>query len=369
MDNPLLRLLSPQPMQYQQGSGAMPVMQQPQMQPQQMAPNKGMNFMRDLVAGALLSYGGAGVAPVLAGQQQRRKREEDMLAQQAEQQRQNQTAAYFRDKDPELAKAIELGVIDGRSAMSIWQQKQQGMEPPTPYTDIAKAKRDLDAGYITPEQYQQMVSGQGQGTDYSERAQAAQQFGLSPDDPGYQSFILTGKMPREDQAPLTATDKKAILEADEMVAANEAALQALTAAEKLSGTANSGMLAGTRAWAGNALPDLLVPDFVSSPQSSQATAEMDNVIMNQALSSMKAIFGGNPTEGERAILLELQAASSMPKPVREQVLRRAKEAATRRLEFNRQRASSLRGGDYYKTGAGGVPGAPVANGWTIEQVD
>jgi type II secretory pathway pseudopilin PulG len=129
MDNPLLRLLSPQPMQYQQGSGAMPVMQQPQMQPQQMAPNKGMNFMRDLVAGALLSYGGAGVAPVLAGQQQRRRREEEMFAQQQEQQRQNQTAAYFRDKDPELAKAIELGVIDGRSAMSIWQQKQQGQEP------------------------------------------------------------------------------------------------------------------------------------------------------------------------------------------------------------------------------------------------
>jgi type II secretory pathway pseudopilin PulG len=144
MDNPLLRLLSPQPMQYQRGSGAMPVMPQPQMQPQQMAPNKGMNFMRDLVAGALLSYGGAGVAPVLAGQQQRRRREEEMLAQQAEQQRQNQTAAYFRDKDPELAKAIELGVIDGRSAMSIWQQKQQGAEPdyPSSYREFILAQEN-----------------------------------------------------------------------------------------------------------------------------------------------------------------------------------------------------------------------------------
>jgi type II secretory pathway pseudopilin PulG len=161
MDNPLLRLLSPQPMQYQQGSGAMPVMQQPQMQPQQMAPNKGMNFMRDLVAGALLSYGGAGVAPVLAGQQQRRRREEEMLEQQAEQQRQNQTAAYFRDKDPELAAAIEQGIVDGKTAWLAWQDKQKGAEPPTPYTDIAKAKRDMDAGYITPEQFDQITSGQG----------------------------------------------------------------------------------------------------------------------------------------------------------------------------------------------------------------
>jgi hypothetical protein len=365
MDNPLLRLLSPQPMQYQRGSGAMPVMQQPQMQPQQMAPNKGMNFMRDLVAGALLSYGGAGISPVLYGQERRRDREEEMFAQQQEQQQLNATKQWLKAKGREDL----IPLVDAGQASDALRMATQQAEKPTPYTEAARAQADLQAGYITPGQYQQIVSGQGQGTDYSERAQAAQQFGLSPDDPGYQSFILTGKMPREDQAPLTATDKKAILEADEMVAANEAALQALTAAEKLSGTANSGMLAGTRAWAGNALPDLLVPDFVSSPQSSQATAEMDNVIMNQALSSMKAIFGGNPTEGERAILLELQAASSMPKAVREQVLRRAKEAATRRLEFNRQRASSLRGGDYYKTGAGGVPNAPAANGWTIEQVD
>jgi hypothetical protein len=161
MDNPLLRLLSPQPMQYQQGSGAMPVMQQPQMQPQQMAPNKGMNFMRDLVAGALLSYGGAGVAPVLAGQQNRRKREEEMFAQQQEMATKNKTVEYFKKLDPELAVAIENGVIDGGTAYKIWTDKQRGAEAPTPYTDIAKAKRDLDSGYLTPEQFQQITSGQG----------------------------------------------------------------------------------------------------------------------------------------------------------------------------------------------------------------
>ena len=129
MDNPLLRLLSPQPMQYQRGSGAMPVMPQPQMQPQQMAPNKGMNFMRDLVAGALLSYGGAGVGPVLAGQEQRRKRQDDMMAQQEEMQRKNQTVEYFKKLDPELATAIETGVIDGGTAYKIYMDKQRGADP------------------------------------------------------------------------------------------------------------------------------------------------------------------------------------------------------------------------------------------------
>jgi hypothetical protein len=357
MDNPLLRLLSPQPMQYQQGSGAMPVMQQPQMQPQQMAPNKGMNFMRDLVAGALLSYGGAGVQPILNAQEQRRKREEEMLEQGKEQAQINQTKAWLKSQGREDL----VSLVDAGQASTALQIATQKPEKPTPYTEAARAKADLDQGYITQEQYQQIVSGQGQDNVYAQREKAALDFGLTPDSPAYQSFVLTGKMPREDQAPLTATDKKAILEADDMVAQNEAAVQALGQAEQYSPEANSGMLAGTRAWLGNKLPDLLVPDFIASKESSLATSNLDNVVMGQALSSMKAIFGGNPTEGERAILLELQASSSMSKPERAALLKRAKALAQRRLEFNQQRAASLRGGDYYKTGAGGQP-APQMGG-------
>jgi hypothetical protein len=144
MDNPLLRLLSPQPMQYQQGSGAMPVMQQPQMQPQQMAPNKGMNFMRDLVAGALLSYGGAGISPVLYGQERRRDREEEMFAQQQEMATKNKTVEYFKKLDPELAVAIENGVIDGGTAYKIWTDKQKVAQPdyPSSYDEYLLAQKD-----------------------------------------------------------------------------------------------------------------------------------------------------------------------------------------------------------------------------------
>ncbi|MDK1493368.1 phage tail tip lysozyme [Sinorhizobium sp. 7-81] len=210
------------------------------------------------------------------------------------------------------------------------------------------------------------VGGAGQtinvGNEVDARKVAAESLGLTPEDPRYQSFILTGKFPREDAQALTATDKKAILEADEMVAANQSALDALSQAESLSDKANSGWFAGARASIGNNLPDWVVPDVVSSPESSQATTDMDNAIIGQAITQLKTIFGGNPTEGERNILLELQGSSTMPREVRKQVFGRARALAEKRLQFNKDRATDLRGGTYYKP-----DGAP-ATGQNIDDL-
>lgn len=205
---------------------------------------------------------------------------------------------------------------------------------------------------------------QGQGKpDYNDpnyifetrKAQAAQ-LGITPDDPRYASYVGTGKMPREDAQPLSATDKKAILEADEMVMANETAITALQEAKKLSPQANQGWFAGARAGIANNLPDWMVPDAVSSPESGQATANLDNAVVGQALAQLKTIFGGAPTEGERQILLDLQGSSSLPELVRQQIYDRAIRAAQQRLEFNRQRAAQLRNQEYYK---GGGPQRPA----------
>jgi hypothetical protein len=197
-----------------------------------------------------------------------------------------------------------------------------------------------------------MAPGGGPQDEFAKRKAAAEANGMTPDHPAYQSYILTGRMPREDQAPLTATDKKAILEADEMVAANEAAIAALDRAAGISDQANQGLGASTRAKVGSLLPDIMVPDAISSPESSAATIQLDNEIMGQALQSMKSIFGANPTEGERAILLELQASSSMPKEARKGVIARAKALAERRLQFNRERSQQMRSGEFYKGGSG-----------------
>ena len=199
------------------------------------------------------------------------------------------------------------------------------------------------------------------------RAKAAVEQGLDIKDPHVRQFILSGKFPREDQAPLTATDKKAILEGDEAVLTNRAVIDALTAAEGLNKQANSGWGASARATLGNNLPDIMVPDVISSPKSSEATANFENLVLGQALSQLKATFGAAPTEGERKILIDLQASVNKPPQVRAEILARAKALANARLQFNEQRAAQLRNNTYYKPGGSGQPGAGGGAGGTPRQ--
>jgi hypothetical protein len=186
------------------------------------------------------------------------------------------------------------------------------------------------------------VGGAGQtinvGNEVEARRAAAEQAGLKPEDPAYQVFILTGKLPRENEQTLTATDKKAILEADEMVQGAENVIPLLNRAIELNDEAYSGPTAGIRGTIMGAFGD----------EAGQATQELDNVVTGQALGQMKSIFGGNPTEGERAILLDIAGSSKLPPEVRKGIFDRAMAAVNRRLEFYRQRANDMRGGTYFK---------------------
>lgn len=198
------------------------------------------------------------------------------------------------------------------------------------------------------------VGGAGQtinvGNEVEARRQAAAQAGLTPDDPAYQGFILTGKLPRENEQSLTATDKKAILEADEMVQSTQNVLPLIDRALQLNDKAYSGPTAGLRGLVTGAL----------GMEGGEATQELDNVVINGALTQLKAIFGGAPTEGERAILLDMSGASNQPAPVRRTIFERAKQAAERRLKFYQQRATDMRGGTYYKPGANSADQPPSA---------
>jgi len=182
-----------------------------------------------------------------------------------------------------------------------------------------------------------------------QRKQAAASLGMTPDHPAYQSYVATGKMPREDAQPLTATDKKAILEADEHVLTNKTAIENLNLAKDLSKKSYEGPMAKDRG-------------YVASLFGSEAgtnTTKLDNVVQTNALGQLKSIFGGNPTEGERNILLEIQGSSNQPDAVRQDIYNRAIELAKKRLEFNEKRAGELRGGNYYKKGGGAPQNQPA----------
>jgi hypothetical protein len=167
--------------------------------------------------------------------------------------------------------------------------------------------------------------------------------GQDPSTPQNQQFISTGKYPREDAQPLTATDKKAILEADEGVLSARTAIEALQKATDLSAKAFAGPMAGKRGYAASFLGE--TSDF---GKAGIATAELDNVVTSNALSQLKAIFGGAPTEGERKILLDIQGSVNQSHEVRKKIYERAIEMAKHRLKFNEERATELRGGQFYK---------------------
>lgn len=185
-------------------------------------------------------------------------------------------------------------------------------------------------------------------SDADARIAEAVKLGYDPKSEAVRQYALTGVFPKENQQRITAIDKKFIEEADQMVMANKSVVDAMQKAKAVSSAANSGPLASARGWLGANLPDSAVPDFLSTSGSGMATMELDNQVVGNALSQLKTIFGGNPTEGERKILLDLQGSSSMPKEVRDRLYDTAARRAQRYAEFNEVKAAAMRSGEYYK---------------------
>lgn len=162
-------------------------------------------------------------------------------------------------------------------------------------------------------------------------------------------YILTGKYESETPA-LSVSDRKAILSADEGIESGKGVLGNLKEAMDLSKKAYEGPTAGPRS--------VLTGMFGS--EAGLATQNYDNVVTNNALSSLKTVFGGNPTEGERKILLDVAGSSSKPDAVRQEILKRAYSAAERRISVMQERANEMRGGTYYQPGNGQVRGTEPA---------
>ena len=275
-------------------------------------------------------------------------------------QQQTKTMKFLEMQNPELAQAVKSGGLSAQDAVGmLWKQKLEAPKPKTydfkTLPDGTYGTFDSEAGQFNP---MGKAAKEENPDEFTLRQQQAQQLGMKPDDPRYQTFALTGKMPREDAQPLTATDKKAILEADEMVLATESAIPLIDQAIDLNKKAYDGFSAGIRGKiAGNL-----------GYEGGEATMELDNVVATQALGQLKAIFGAAPTEGERKILLELQGSVNQPANVRGPIFERAKKLAQRRLEFYQQRANEMRGGEYYKPSGAANQGNRTSSGlnWSVE---
>jgi hypothetical protein len=89
-----------------------------------------------------------------------------------------------------------------------------------------------------------------------------------------------------------------------------------------------------------------------SPDSEKVinTRDLENILTQQLLSSLRATFGAAPTEGERKVLEELQGIESKSKKERERILTRALSLADSRIKKDEERINAIRGGAYrYRT--------------------
>lgn len=131
-------------------------------------------------------------------------------------------------------------------------------------------------------------------------------------------------------------DDKAILEADKAVQVGGNAVTALQKALDLNDKSYSGPGAAARGYWGSQL----------GFERGTNTEILTNTVTNQALENLRATFGGNPTEGERKILLDVQGAASQSPEVRKRIYQNALQAAQQRIAFNQKMATDMRSGNY-----------------------
>lgn len=267
----------------------------------------------------------------------------------------NQTAAFLREKGAEdLAAAVEGGMTTGADAFNQWYQ-QANAQP-----DLTADMQNYQYAQANPG-FADFMGGAG------EAPQIVETFDAETGQPvkGYMqgtTFVPVGG-PKQASArdnPMNATIQQAILGADEVAASSETSITTLNRALELSQQAYEGPASEQRAAVAALFGD----------QGAQATLELKNIVMSNALESLKATFGAAPTEGERKILLDIQGSVDQPKAVREAIYRRAQAAAARRVELNRRKAEALRSGQYFDPGYGQEQAAPNTTStglqWSIE---
>lgn len=168
---------------------------------------------------------------------------------------------------------------------------------------------------------------------------------------------------------LSPVEQKELFDTMDLMKSSEGASSALTKAKDIltnspkGAEPYTGFMAETRA-ATARLP--VIGDVIADKDRGASTTEYKTLVTEQALNNLKAIFGGMPTEGERQILMQMQALPDYTPQEQEAVINNAIEAANRRQQFNQQKMQGIQTGSY-KTQGFPMVQQPSGGGWTIEE--
>lgn len=190
-----------------------------------------------------------------------------------------------------------------------------------------------------------------------------QAAGIDPKSPTGQKALF----PRTD-TPISATDKKAIMSAEDDVPRLNATIENVRRAMELNPQVYSGLGASARGWMGAKLPDGLVPDVIANPKQGAATAEWDQVMGQEAIKMMSETLKGASTDFEMKKFLGIAADTAQPPPVRQKAMERFTSLANEELALRKRRASELRSGEYFKPGNDGSATKPQSGGPSLDTV-
>ena len=138
---------------------------------------------------------------------------------------------------------------------------------------------------------------------------------------------------------MSATEARAKIEAESQVTSSEIAIESLQKAIALSSIAYTKSVADTAAYA---LAKVRTPDS----ERVVATRQMEQLMTTNVLNSLKLMFGGNPTEGERAIAMATQGLDAISVEERNSILGTLLSIAQSRLTSAISRLERINAGQY-----------------------
>ena len=158
--------------------------------------------------------------------------------------------------------------------------------------------------------------------------------------PGTLEYSKRVKEIQQSRKTLSSTQEKELFEQEDVVNGGKSALLNLDKALALSPKAYEGGLAETRQVAGRFIPGIKDSD------AQVASTQFKSIMGEQMLSQLKAIFGGNPTEGERKVLADLQGSLGMSHAERAPIINDAMAAVRRRVKAAEDRIRGIKSGAY-----------------------
>ena len=210
----------------------------------------------------------------------------------------------------------------------------------TPKDDLARAQAIIrKSTYIAPTK--DGAGGKGSGTAVSPLGKVAQDEGLKPGTPEFNERVKALQKERS-EVKLTTDDRKAIRESQAAISAGKTLILNLNRALQINEKAYEGFGASARRSIGRNLP------IVRDSESIKATTELENLMGKNALSQLKIIFGGSPTEGERELLVQLEGALSMSAGERKIIFENAMTAAVRKLKEHEDIIKQTKSGSMHK---------------------